>query len=193
MLVAGPIFGERVTRGDVGLALVALAGVGLVILGSSGTPAWSLFGDLLAAGSLVCWTAYFLVSKRARETVPTLEYTSVVFAVAALVVTPLAVLSGQPLGGLRAADWELLALFVLGASSGHLLVAWAHSSVDVSVSSLLTLAQPVLGSIAALVILGEPITPVMVLGGAIVVLALVAIVRRATWRAKELEPDLPQT
>jgi drug/metabolite transporter (DMT)-like permease len=193
MLVAGPIFGERVTRGDVGLALVALAGVGLVILGSSGTPAWSLFGDLLAGGSLVCWSAYFLVSKRARETVPTLEYTSVVFAVAALVVTPLAVLSGQPLGGLRAADWGLLALFVLGASSGHLLVAWAHSSVDVSVSSLLTLAQPVLGSIAALVILGEPITPVMVLGGAIVVLALVAIVRRATWRAEELEPDLPQT
>jgi drug/metabolite transporter (DMT)-like permease len=193
MLVAGPLFGERVTRSDVGLTLVALLGVGLVILGSSGTPAWSAFGDLLAAGSLVCWSAYFLVSKRARETVPTLEYTTVVFAVAALVVTPLALVSGQPLGGLAVSDWGLLALFVLGASGGHLLVAWAHPSVDVSVSSLLTLAQPVLGSVAALLILGEPITSLMIVGGAVVVAALVAIVRRATRRAEELEPDLPQT
>ena len=193
MVVAGPMFGERVTARDVALAAAALVGVGLVIVGSSGTPAWSLEGDLLAFGSLVCWTTYFLVSKRARASVPTLQYMTVVFTVASLVIVPLTVVSGQSLGGLRAADWGLLALFVAGASAGHLLVAWAHASVDVSVSSLLTLAQPVLGSVAALVILGEPITPLMILGGAVVIGALVEIVRRATRRVEELEADLPQT
>jgi drug/metabolite transporter (DMT)-like permease len=172
-----------------------LIGIVLVTFGSAGTPEWSLGGDLLAVGSLVAWTAYFLVSKHARAHVPTLQYMTVVFCVAAIVVTPLAIASGQPLGGLHAKDWIFLVLFVVGASVGHLLVAWAHSSVDVSVSSLLMLAQPVVSSVAALAILGEPLTPLTVAGGAVVLSSLAAIVSRAARidEAEELEqPDLPQ-
>lgn len=174
---------------------MSLIGIALVTIGSAGTPVWSLYGDLLAVGSLVAWTAYFLVSKHARASVPTLEYMTVVFVVAAIVVTPLAIASGQPLGGLGAKDWAFLALFVLGASGGHLLVAWAHSAVDVSVSSLLMLAQPVVSAVAALAILGEPLTFLTVAGGAVVLASLAAIVTRAAriGEAKELEaPNLPQ-
>jgi drug/metabolite transporter (DMT)-like permease len=60
--------------------------------------------------------------------------------------------------------------------------------VDVSVSSMLMLAQPVLSAVAALLILGEPITAPMIAGGAIVLLALGAIVGRATGLAAEEEP-----
>lgn len=195
LLLAGRIFGERVTRRDVVFASVSLAGVVLVVLGSHGTPVWSLSGDLLAVGSLFAWTAYFLVSKHARTTVPTLEYMTVVFWTATLVLTPLALATGQPLGGLHAKDWLFLALFVLGASGGHLLVAWAHSSVDVSISSLLMLAQPVVSSGAALLILGEPLTALTVAGGVVVLGSLAAIVTHAArvGEAEELEPpDLPQ-
>lgn len=192
LLVAGRLFGERVTRREIALASLALAGIGLVIVSSSGTPAWSLGGDVLAACSLVCWTVYFLVSKRARATVSTFPYMTVVFAVSAVVITPIVALSGQPLGRLDARDLGYLALFVLGASSGHLLVAWAHSTVDVSVSSLLMLAQPVIAPIAALLILGEPIGPLAIAGGLIVIASLAAIVRRATAADERLEPELPQ-
>lgn len=196
LLVAGPLFGERVTRRDVGWTALSLVGVVLVTIGSSGTPVWSLYGDLLAVGSLLMWTAYFLVSKRARASVPTFEYMTVVFVVAAIVVTPIALVSGQPLGGIQAKDWVYLLVFVLGASGGHLLVAWAHSSVDVSVSSLLMLAQPVVSSVAALVILGERLTPLTVAGGLVVLGSLAAVVTRAA-RIEETEaleaPDLPQT
>ncbi len=179
LLVAGRLFGERVTRREVAWTLVSVVGVAVVAIGSSGTPAWSLRGDLLAAGSLLAWTAYFLISKHARTAVPAIEYMTVVTITAALVITPLALLSGQPLGGFHGSDVLWLAMFVVGASGGHLLVAWAHSHVDVSVSSLLMLAQPVLASLAALLILGEPLTPPVIAGGLVVIGSLAAIVTHA--------------
>jgi drug/metabolite transporter (DMT)-like permease len=195
LVVAGPLFGERITRRQVAWTLLSLVGVGIVTVGSAGTPVWSLFGDLLAAGSLLAWTAYFLVSKHARMSVPAIEYMTVVFLFAAVVVTPLALLTGEPLGGLAARDWVYLALFVLGASGGHVLVAWAHSSVDVSLSSLLTLAQPVVASLAALLILGEPLTALVIAGGLVVIASLAAVLREAAriGETEELEPpDLPR-
>ncbi len=191
LLVAGRLFGERVAGRDVAWTIASVGGVALVAVGSSGTPVWSLRGDLLAAGSLVAWTAYFLASKHARATVPALEYITIVTVTAALVITPMALVSGQRLGGLHGTDALFLALFVVGASSGHLMVAWAHRFVDVSVSSLLMLAQPVVASLAALVVLGETITPLEIGGGLVVVGSLAAIVSRVA--KVGVEPELAPT
>jgi drug/metabolite transporter (DMT)-like permease len=194
LMVAGPLFGERIGRREVTWTAVSLLGVVLVTLGSAGTPAWSLDGDLLAVGSLLAWTSYFLVSKRARARVRALDYMTVVFVAATIVVTPLTLASGQPLGGLRLADLVALVVFVAGASIGHVLLAWAHSSVDVSVSSSIGLAQPVVSSLAALLILGEPITPLTVAGGLVVLGSLAAIVGKAAAVEREdVEAELPQT
>jgi drug/metabolite transporter (DMT)-like permease len=194
LLVAGRLFGEVVGRREIAWTAVSLAGVVLVTVGSAGTPAWSLEGDLLAVGSLLAWTSYFLVSKHARVEIPALDYTAVVMVAATVVVLPLAVVSGQPLGGVRVSDLLTLLVFVAGASAGHLLVAWAHASVDVSISSLIMLAQPVLSSVAALLILGEPLTPLSVVGG-VIVLASLATILRATSAVKptDVEAELPQT
>jgi drug/metabolite transporter (DMT)-like permease len=194
LMVAGPLFGERIGRRDVAWTMVSLLGVVLVTLGSAGTPAWSLDGDLLAVGSLLAWTSYFLVSKRARARVRALDYMTVVFVAATVVVTPLALATGQPLGGLRLSDLLALVVFVAGASIGHVLLAWAHSSVDVSVSSSIGLAQPVVSSLAALIILDEPITPLTVAGGLVVLGSLAAIVGKAAAVEREdVEAELPQT
>lgn len=195
LLVAGRMFGERAAGRDVALALASLVGVAIVTLGTSGTPAWSLGGDLLAVAALVGWTAYMLMSKRARDRVPALQYMAVVFLVAAVVIVPIALVGGAPLGGIRSTDWLILVVFVAGASSGHVLLAWAHTSVDVTLSSTLLLAQPVVTSVAALLILGEPIPPLAIVGGAVVLGSLGAVVRHASRRGApaELEPpDVPR-
>ncbi len=179
LLVAGPLFGERVTRRDLAWTAASLAGVLLVVVGSSGTPVWSLRGDLFAAGSLLCWTAYVLISKRARPQVSPLEYMAVVMAAASVVMTPMALLAGQGLSGIDARELLWLGVFVVGASTGHLLLVWAHAHVDVSVTSLLMLVQPVTASVAALAVLGEPLTVLEVVGALVVVGSLAAIVGRA--------------
>jgi drug/metabolite transporter (DMT)-like permease len=188
LMVAGRLFGERVTRREVLLTIVSVAGVAIVAKGSESTSVWSLAGDLLAGASLIAWTTYFLVSKHVRPRVNALEYLTVVSIAAAVVVTPVALLSGQSLAVHRPADWMWLGIFVIGASGGHLLVAWAHAHVEVSVSSMLMLAQPVISAVAALLVLGEPVTPLAMLGGAVVVGSIAAILGRASRLAASEEP-----
>jgi drug/metabolite transporter (DMT)-like permease len=188
LMVAGSLFGERITRWDVNWTVVSVVGVVLVTVGSSGTPVWSLRGDVLAVGSLLAWTAYFLVSKGVRRAVPAVEYMTTVTLVAAIVVTPVALVSGERLGGLRWQDWGWLGVFLLAAQGGHVLLAWAHGQVDVSVSALLILAQPIIATVAAFFVLGEPLTGLEVAGGLVVILAVAAIVRRAT-RIAEPDPE----
>jgi drug/metabolite transporter (DMT)-like permease len=180
LLVASRLFGERITRYDVWWTLASVTGVVLVTVGSSGTPAWTLRGDVYAVGSLICWTLYFLVSKRTRRRVPAIEYMSTVTVLAAVVVTPLALVgSGQSLGGLRWQDWAWLGVFLVAAQGGHVLLAWAHAHVDVSISSLLVLAQPVIAVAGATWLLHERLRSLELVGGLVVIAAMAAIVGRA--------------
>ncbi len=152
LVVAGPWFGERVRPRDIGLTAVTIGGVVLVVLGSSGSPEWSLFGDLLAVGALVTWAAYFVASKRARVRLGTLEFQAGVMLGAGGIATPVVLLSGSDLVLPRGDDWIWLLLFVIVPGAlGHSLMSWAHRYVDVSVSSLIVVAQPVVSTLAAAV------------------------------------------
>ena len=189
LLVAGRLFGERVNRAELGWIAVSLAGVVVFVVGSSETPAWSLRGDLLAVASLLMWTAYFVVSKQVRRRVLAVEYMATVTIVAAVVVTPVALASGHSLGGLRLHDWLLLLLFLGAAQLGHVTLAWAHQHIDVTLSSMLILAQPVLSAVAALVVLGEPIRPLEIVGGLVAIASMAAVVRKATIEGGEVPPE----
>ena len=186
LVVAGPLFGERVTARDVGLTAVVLGGVVLVVLGSSGSPEWSLFGDLLAVGALVTWAAYFIASKRARRRLGALEFQVGAMLGAGVIMTPLVLLSGSDLALPQGDDWVWLALFVLvPGAMGHLVMSWAHRFVDVSVSSLIVVAQPVVTTLAAAFLLDESLGALQLLGGAIVLGSVAMVVR--THRSAETE------
>ena len=192
LTVAGRLFGEVVTRREIGWTAVSVAGVALSILGSSSTAAWSLEGDVLALLALLVWTGYFLLSKRVRQEVAAIEYMTTVALVATVVVTPVAIGAGTPLGDLRVVDWLWLSLFVAAAQGGHILLAWAHSQVDVSVSSLMILAEPVIAAVAALVVLGEPLAWLQVTGGLVAVAAVGVVVRQAARTGALDEPSPPE-
>jgi len=190
LLVAGPLFGERVGAPEIFWTAVSLSGVVLVILGSSGTPAWSLKGDLYASGSLLAWTTYWLLSKRARRFVPAIDFMTAVTITAAVFMTPVWLVSGQS-RTMRWQDWVWVLLFVGGAQAGHSLLVWAHEQVDVSISSLLILVEPVVSSVAALVFLSEPLPWLSVAGGLVAIVAVGSVIRRAT-RAekKDVAPEI---
>jgi drug/metabolite transporter (DMT)-like permease len=187
LFAAGPMFGERVAPKELALLVASVGGVIVFVLGSRETAAWSLRGDLFALAALLVFTVYFLLSKRVRQRVQAVEYMATVTVVAALVMTPVALLSGSRLGGLRVQDWLWLAVFVVAAQGGHLLLAWAHRQVDATVSSLLLLGEPPITAAAAFVFLGEAVTWLMAVGGLIAIGSLGVIVRRAT---REEEEDL---
>lgn len=175
LLVAGPLFGERASTRQVALTLVAVGGVVGVVLGSDTGAAASPLGLLLAGANVVGFTAYFLVSKRTRTTLGGLEYFAAATLVAALVVSPVALLSGAPLGQLTGTDWLGAGFIVVTGGIGHTLINWAHRYVDVSISSLAMLGVPVLSALAAWVVLDEAVTTTQAVCGVVVVAALAAV------------------
>jgi drug/metabolite transporter (DMT)-like permease len=112
---------------------------------------------------------------------------SAVTLVAAAVVTPVLAISGQGFA-MRWGDVWWLVLFVAGAQGGHSLLAWSHAQVDVSISALLILIEPVISPVAALIFLDEPLPALSIAGGLVAVLAVGEVIRRATTRTTDVIP-----
>ncbi|MEY2451358.1 MAG: hypothetical protein QOD92_932 [Acidimicrobiaceae bacterium] len=181
LLVAGPMFGEVVTAAIITWSAVAIAGVVIVVYGSSGAHVWSITGDLLAIAALLAWTVYFIASKRVSGKISPFEYLTAMLVIGSLVVAPVALLSGQRLEPGGAGQWAWIAALAIGSGGvGHLLVNWAHAHIDLAVMSLLTLAVPVVAVISAAIFLDESIEWVQVFGMAVVLAAVGMVAVRTT-------------
>lgn len=209
LLVARPLFAEHVERRVAAWTVVAIAGVVMVVVGARSTGHANGLGDLLAAGSLCCWTGYWLVSKsvcserghvagsasRRRRAPPValggVEYTAGVMLVAPLAMVPITLLSGERIVLGTAADWLWIALMALVPGSAHLLVNWAHRFVDVSTSSVIVAVNPVIAAGAAVPVLHQPLELIEALGGVLALVAVVMAVRRPSRAPAALPAPAP--
>ncbi|MGI9605720.1 MAG: DMT family transporter [Acidimicrobiales bacterium] len=178
-IVAWRVFGERVERRDIALAAVALVGVSFVVFGASGSPAWSLDGDLLAVGALFSWSAYFIFARRAKSRISSNEYTIGAALWAGVSNIALAPIFGQSLAWPSLESWIGLIVLAFGAGVlGHTLMNWSIQQIPLWVSSTFTLLIPVVSSSAAWIFLDEALTAVQVCAMAVVLGALAGIVGR---------------
>ena len=74
LTVAGRMFGERPNRTIYGWSVVAFGGVVLAMYGSGASGVATRQGDLLAVAMMLLFSAYYVASKRARETVAPANY-----------------------------------------------------------------------------------------------------------------------
>jgi drug/metabolite transporter (DMT)-like permease len=61
---------------------------------------------------------------------------------------------------------------------GHGFMTWAHHYLDVTITSMMTLANPVVSIVGAWLIFSQALGPLQVGGAVVVLLALGAILRR---------------
>lgn len=178
-LVAARFFGERIHRRDVMLGAIAIIGVSLVVFGASGSAEWSLTGDLLAAGALLSWSAYFIFSKRAKSRITSNEYTVGAALWTGAINLPLAVAFGESLAWPSLDSWIGLLVLAFGAGVlGHSLMNWSIQQIPLWISSTFTLLIPVVSASAAWIFLDEPLTRLQVVAMGIVLGALAGIVAR---------------
>jgi drug/metabolite transporter (DMT)-like permease len=183
-------FGERFSTRDVLFMFASLVGVVLVALGSAGSPERSLAGDLCAAAGTISWTSYWLYSKRVRKSVATLDYLSTVMLVAAICVTAVTALSGISLAPPHGMDWVWVVLLAaIPGAIGHVMVAWSHGNVEAWLGSLITQGQPVVGSAAAWLLLGESLTLLTIVGGVIVLVSTAVIAVKEGLTATEHDAE----
>lgn len=173
VLIAPRLFGERLSPRQLGYSFLSLAGVLMVVMAATSSSGADVSGDLMAAGNVVLWTAYFVIAKKNRmDGVHSWSFLAAIFVWLAIVVLPFGAITSNDLGQMTPKDWLCAAGMTLGPGLlGHGLMTWSQSDVDVTIASLLGLMSPVVSTVLAMVFLGEMLTPLQLVG-AFVVLTL---------------------
>jgi drug/metabolite transporter (DMT)-like permease len=163
---------------------VALLGSLLLSGGAPGSDKQHLIGDGLSMLTSVWYGFYLLVIAKLREKFGAgtiMLGSSVVAAIVCLVVT---IASGEALfADTKGASWimvwwPLVVLGLLAQVGGQGLLAVGFGKVPAPIASVLILWQPVLVGILGWIILAEALTPVQLIGGALVLVG-VWLARRA--------------
>jgi len=177
-ILAYLLFGERTSPLSLAGILVALAGTAVIASdGSVGSAA--LFGNALALIGAVAVAVYVLIGRSSRTGgVGVLPYSIVVYSAAALTLLPVALLFGVELWGYSGETWFWLWAITLGPQiMGHTIFNWALRYVEASIVSGTILAEPVVSSLLAWLILFErPGLPTL-LGGVVVLFGLFMLLR----------------
>jgi drug/metabolite transporter (DMT)-like permease len=155
-------------------------------------------GDALMAIGIFTWTAYWLFSKKARESATALEYMATVMLVAAVTMTFIAPITHSSLQWPVLADWVRLSAVALFAGAvGHSLLAWSHRHVEAWLGAIILESGPVMATALAWVILGETIGWVTATGGIVVLSGVTVLVvrsgRRNPEEFDEAEASTPST
>lgn len=164
--------------------LVALAAtfVGLMMLvgGAHFQLAWAL---ALAVGSPVIYTAYILVGERVMGSVPALAASAVIITGAAIAFCLLAALNHELAFPHSAGGWAVVVgLAVFPTMLAISLFLGGLPRVGAARAALLSTWEPVVTVGLAVVLLGDRLSLVQVLGGVLVLLAVVIVQSAELWK-----------
>jgi drug/metabolite transporter (DMT)-like permease len=163
-----------------GLA-AALVGVAMLVHTSLEFAASALLGDALGVVTAMFYAAYILAVKGLRDRgETTLHLMAVTSTITALFLLPVALASGDPMLPASAFGWwMLIGLALISHAAGQGLIAYALAHLPAAFSSVSLLFQPVMAALFAWALLAEPLVPLQVLGG-LVVLAGIYLARRGS-------------
>ncbi|MDX6258236.1 MAG: hypothetical protein QOJ11_4570 [Frankiales bacterium] len=171
-------------------------GIGLAVVGAGwlsgadfSVSSRSLEGDGLAAAAAVFAAVYIAAGGEVRRTVSSLTYTTVCYALAALVLLAICLAGGVRLGGWSAVSWSKLVAITVGAQLlGHAVFSLVLRTTSPTVVSLTILLEVPGAALLAWVWLGQ-VPRLSVLPGALLLLAGIAVVAVQGVRAEEASPD----
>jgi drug/metabolite transporter (DMT)-like permease len=152
-----------------GLA-AALLGVFLLVRASIAFSPTGLSGDALGVLTAMFYAAYLLAVKALRDRgQSTLEVMAITSTITALLLLPAALATGETMLPRSAWGWAvLIGLALVSHAAGQGLIAFALAHLPAAFSSVSLLFQPVMAALFAWLMLGEPLAPLQVLGGCVV-------------------------
>jgi drug/metabolite transporter (DMT)-like permease len=173
---------ERATSRRLAALATASAGTALVLAGA-GTGALDPLGTALGLAAAVVYSAYILTGERVLVGASSLALAALVTAGAAATFTVVELVRGGPHLGFDAGGWGWITAIAL-VSTVTAIVAFfgGLARVGPSTASILSTFEPVVTVSLAAAAFGETLAPVQVLGGALVLGAVVML--QARWRPR---------
>jgi drug/metabolite transporter (DMT)-like permease len=173
-LAAAIVLGrERPTATKIGGIVLAAAGA-VVMVGGEGFSggAKAVIGDLMIVGNSLSYALYLVFSKPAMARLSARRVIARMFAVATVVMLPIAAwpMLHEPWRAIPANGWWALAFVIAGPTiAAYLMNAWALKYAESSVVAAYTYLQPVFAVILAAIFLQEQIRTIALLAGAMIV------------------------
>ena len=176
--VLGMLLGERLTTRWMAATAAALVGVALLVVGSSAASSdgVDLLGVAAAAGAGVSYAAYTVAARSlllgGRRGVPAM---AAFFGIGALLLLPLLLVAD--LGWVATPEGLAMVLWLGLVATGLSYVLFQRGVAGLPASSVATmsLAEPVTATVLGVVVLGERLSALSVVGLVVVVLGLLLI------------------
>jgi drug/metabolite transporter (DMT)-like permease len=177
VLVGAVVIGrERATRRRVGALALASAGTVLVLLGGGATGALDPAGVVLVFAAAVTYAAYILISDRhGTETDPVL-LTAMIITAAAVAVGLWTATHGGPHLHVAAQGWEAVSAIAVVSTvvpTAAFLVGLRR--IGPATAAIVATLEPVITVVLAVIVFGDHLGPIQLLGGAAVIGAVVLV------------------
>jgi drug/metabolite transporter (DMT)-like permease len=186
------VWGERIATGTLVGVVVGFVGVACLVV-----PAWTGGGAdplglvmlLLAAFS---WASGSFISSRATMPPDPFASTAIQMLTGGLLLLVVGLLRGEPFdlsAWPQASDAFLAWLYLIfvGSLAGFTAYTWVLQHAPISRVATYAYVNPVVAVVLGVAILGEVITPAMLVGGAIIVAAVALIIRNETLQRRPQE------
>jgi drug/metabolite transporter (DMT)-like permease len=172
LLFAYMILGEQITRRRLLALILATLGVVAVIDPRSAQLNPELFrGNIILIGAAITWALYSVLVRKVTQNTDVLLFSMLAFVGGLPVSVPAGAWELSTLGAGHVTIGIIGGVLFIGIISTALaMVLWntAFAYVDAGLASLTFFAQPVMGTLLGWLFLRESITPLFLLGGALI-------------------------
>lgn len=181
VVLAGWLFLRRFVSPWNWVALVAsFLGVALLVGGAQFQLAWAL---VFAFASPAIYTGYILLGERVMSSVPAVGASAVIMSGAAIAFCVIAAFAGQLALPTSANGWAVgFAIALVPTMVAISLFLAGLPRIGAVRSSLLSTLEPVVTVLLAVVLLGDRLSAIQVLGGVLIIVAVVVVSSAHLWR-----------
>jgi drug/metabolite transporter (DMT)-like permease len=163
--VAGPLLGERVTAVMWGGMLLGLVGVAVVVSGDLGGTDAAWWAYLLPVAGMLCLAGGTVLARRLRPPEDLFRTITMQAAVTAAALMAAALVTGQGTPPAAGDFWVAVAwLLVLASLGGYVMYVYVNNTQGPTIASTLLYLTPPTTMLWVLLMFGEPVTPVALLG-----------------------------
>lgn len=171
------LFDERINRRGLLFALVAFGGLPIVLYNAPPNGDATALGNVFGVLAMVLWTGYVTSTRHFRREMSVAVFMATVSPIAAVAVLPLAITTGATFE-MSGTGWTytLILTFLTGVAA-HGLMVFAQATISIGTIGITQVIQPPLAFVWSLLILGERLTGMQIIGIVIVLGGLFTFLR----------------
>jgi drug/metabolite transporter (DMT)-like permease len=172
------ILKERIGRNTLIGILLAIIGATVIAMGDAGIGKTNLVGDLLSLVGALMLGLYILAGRKLRQRLSLISYVTPVYAISAIVLVLLTVLSRTKLAPYPLNEYLLfIVIAVVPMIFGHTVYNWTLKYIEAPIVSISMLGEPIGATILAYIFLAEIPSKISLIGGMITLLGIFLCIR----------------